>query len=205
MADDYRKGTEAAAADFPSNRLASRALGQLARNGFGLLPGSQAREAEFLDGYRDAHRAKSTDTQRVLQVELGGSSGAASSSTLTEGSAMSSSQNYANQVASQVNSVHNNAGGTSGTLSHQAQVDLLQELRAYLLRFETGLDKVASDYRQKVAYLEGQMMQEDHRGFEQNHLAPALSLINQLRQLIMDESVPVLDQAIGDYLNHRGI
>lgn len=118
---------------------------------------------------------------------------------------MSSSQNYANQVASQVNSVHNNAGGTSGTLSHQAQVDLLQELRAYLLRFETGLDKVASDYRQKVAYLEGQMMQEDHRGFEQNHLAPALSLINQLRQLIMDESVPVLDQAIGDYLNHRGI
>lgn len=205
MADDYRKGTEAAAADFPRNRLASRALGQLARNGFGLLPGSQAREAEFLDGYRDTHRAKSTDTQRVLQVELGGSSGAASSSTLTEGSAMSSSQNYANQVASQVNSVHNNAGGTSGTLSHQAQVDLLQELRAYLLRFETGLDKVASDYRQKVAYLEGQMMQEDHRGFEQNHLAPALSLINQLRQLIMDESVPVLDQAIGDYLNHRGI
>lgn len=205
MADDYRKGTEAAAADFPRNRLASRALGQLARNGFGLLPGSQAREAEFLDGYRDTHRAKSTDTQRVLQVELGGSSGAASSSTLTEGSAMSTSQNYANQVASQVNSVHNNAGGTSGTLSHQAQVDLLQELRAYLLRFETGLDKVASDYRQKVAYLEGQMMQEDHRGFEQNHLAPALSLINQLRQLIMDESVPVLDQAIGDYLNHRGI
>lgn len=205
MVDDYRKGTEAAAEDFPHNRLASRALGQLAKNGFGLLPGAQAREAEFRDGYRDTHRAKSTDSQRVIQAKLGGTPSADSSSTQTEGPAMSSSRSYANQVAAQVNSVHNNAGGSSGTLSYQAQVDLLQELRAYLLRFETGLDKAASDYRQKVAYLEGLMMQEDHRGFEQNHLAPALSLINQLRQLIMDESVPVLDQAIGDYLNHRGI
>lgn len=198
MSDDYRKGAEAAAQDFPHNRLAARALGQLARNGLGLLPGAQAREAEFLEGYRDTHRARSSDAQRVHSVrtveETAVQSGMATVS--SGGFPMSSSQQISHGVTSQVASIHDRGPGGS-TLGYASQVELLQELRAYLLRFEAGLAKAGADYQQKVAYLEGMMMREDHAEFTENHLAPALMLMHQLRELLMEESVPALERVIG--------
>ena len=168
MSDDYRKGTEAAAQDYPHNRLPSRALGQLAKHGFGLMPGSQARETEFRDGYRDTYRAKSTDAQRTITTQ----------SSTSGNSSMSNSQNHGSHLA------------------YGSQIELLQELQAYLRRFEAGLSKVDMDYRQKVEYLGGMMMREDHAEFIENHLSPAHALIIQLRQLIMEESVPALERVV---------
>lgn len=192
MAKDYAKGAAVAGKDFPKNRLASRGLEHLAKNAFGLVPGYEARRDEFIDGYRDTHRAKAQDAQRIVQTSAVPTANGLSHPPISLGA---STMSYGNS----------NQYSGSGVLSHSAQSQLLSELRAYLLRFETGLNQAGTDYRQKIAHLEGMLMQEDHQGFEQNHLEPALRLIMQLRQLIMDESVPALERAIQYYDDHPRI
>lgn len=186
MAKDYTQGAQLAGKDFPENRLASRSLGHLAKNGLGLVPGYEARRDEFVEGYKDTHRAKAQDAQRVVQTSTVTSANVPPSSSTPPGA---NTMSYSH----------------SNPLAHAAQSQLLAELRAYLLRFETGLNQAGADYRQKIAHLEGMLMQEDHQGFEQNHLEPALQLIMQLRQLIMEESVPALERAIQYYDDHPKI
>jgi hypothetical protein len=194
MADDYRKGADAASTDFPRNRLASRALGQLAKNAFGLLPGAQAREQEFMDGYRDTHRMLATDEQRFLQTKIVPSSPASSQPpNSSSGSPTMSRRDLVNRVSAQSYGITSSGGGVA---DYNHQMELLMQLIAYLQSFEDGMQDAQAGYRQRVEELGQEMMVQDHRHFLEEHLQPAESLLNGLRALLINESVPYLQRKI---------
>lgn len=178
MSDEYRKGTESASQDFPHNRLASRAFGQLAKNAFGLLPGSQAREDEFRDGYRDTHRAMSADRQRTLNIQPASGGIPLSSS----GSNMTTQNRSA-----------------SGALSYAAQMGLLADLKSFLLAFNAGLDDVDRKYRSQMDTLDGVMMREDHNLLVSDHLEPTCRGIRRVQEWIVTGSVPALNAQMAHF------
>lgn len=178
MSDEYRKGADAAAQDFPHNRLASRAFGQLAKNAFGLLPGSQAREDEFRDGYRDTHRTLSTDQHRTLTTQ-----------SKTPG-------NFNSQPPTAMAQSTQNAGSA---LSYAAQKALLGELKSYLLAFNDGLRDVDHKYRTQMDALDGVMMREDHNLLVSDHMEPTCSGIRRVQEWIEGGSVPALSAQIAHF------
>lgn len=178
MSDEYSKGAKAAAQDDPHNRLASRAFGQLAKNAFGLLPGSQAREDEYRDGYRDTHRAMAADRQRTLNVQP-----AAGGPSLNNPGGSMTPQNR----------------GASGALSYAAQMGLLAELKAYLLAFDDGLDDVDRKYRSQMDALDGVMMREDHNLLVSDHMEPTCLGVRRVQEWIVGGSVPALNAQMAHF------
>lgn len=175
MASDRTQGAKEAAEDFPENKLAKRAFVKLAKNAFGLIPGSGARLDEHRDGYTQKHQLMANDVGRVVHVTTdSGSTSPTSSSTISS----------------------TGASTMSSATSAEEQIQLLEDLKSYLNNFQEKLIGVSANYRRKADSLDGSLLREVHQQFVETEVDPACELIVKLADMIADSSIPAVERRI---------
>jgi hypothetical protein len=169
--NNYQHGSETAKADDGENKLALRALQELAKNGFGLIPGAQNREDEFRRGYSETYEALARDAQRDVPVHETSSTAANSPST-QGGSTMATNQTVEQQIA------------------------LLKEMGRYIWQLKNALEQASTTYDTAMKGMEGRGMDATVSQFYDVHVVPLQNHLKLAEDGLADEALPSLQKII---------
>lgn len=221
MSKDYSEAYRQGQADGASgeNRLAMRAFKRMLNIG-AYLPGFEARDAEFYDGYKDGVR----DSVRVIQTTTTGASmndtqgrgngeGRVEITTqrprenkpVTAGTQATASAALANLRAQVQTATHSTLSGGSSmaATSFSHQIELLQQLKHYLGDFQERLLGVSGNYQRKLDELHSAgMMDETYARYVATELAETQALIARLVEHISHSDIPKVEREISYLESH---
>lgn len=169
--DGYRRGSQAAKADGGKNKLPMRALQEFAKNGFGLTPGAEIREAEFRRGYSETYETITRDAQRNVPV----------------------------QIASSVLPSHPPIQGTftmTTNTSVDQQIALLKEMGRYIWQLKGALEEASNTYDQQIKGMEGQGMDKTISDFYDAHVTLLRKNLRLVEDGLTEEALPSLQKII---------
>lgn len=170
--DGYQRGSQAAKADGGKNKLPMRALQEFAKNGFGLTPGAEIREAEFRRGYSETYETLTRDAQRNLPVKMTSSFSPPSHQPLQGGFTM-----------------------TTNTSVDQ-QIEILKEMGRYIWQLKSALQEASNTYDQQMKGMEGRGLDKTVNDFYNTHVTPLRKHLHLVEDGLTDEALPSLQKII---------